>query len=207
MTTYADPDDVLTHRRQPTTDARFLAAVEQHLADVTAEVVEAIGYSFLRQPAEGTESWITTGSGCEVLHAHEGLATLTTVEIRSSLADSWVELDSDYWTLEGRLGEPLLLDGEPAFHVVLLPGGSYSTFPAGRRLVRLTGARGWESIPTRGRSMTVAIVRQRLGMDPTGQGGPFGPEELGGRTGPDFWPKAAYDVLLLERGRHRACSM
>lgn len=207
MTTFAEVDDVLVTRRQATTDARYLAAVGRYLEDVTAELVEAIGYTCLRQPETGTESWITTGSGCEVLHVHEGLAALTTVEIRASITDSWIELDSDYWVLESALGDPNLLDGEPAYHVVILPGGAYSEFPRGRQLVRLTGARGWDAIPARWRSATVALVRQRLGLDQSGQGGPMGPEELGGRVGNELWPRAAYDLLMLERGRHRACSL
>lgn len=207
MTTYADVDDVLVTRRQASKDGPYLAAVGRHLEDVTAELVEAIGYSFLRQPETGTETWLATGTGCGVLHVHEGLAALTTVEIRASLADAWVELDADYWTTEGVLGDPNILAGEPAYHVVILPGGAYSSFPRGRQLVRLTGARGWDSIPARARSATVAMVRQRLGLDQTGAGGPMGPEELGGRVGPEMWPRPAYDLLQLERGRHRACSL
>ena len=207
MTTFAEVEDVLVTRRQGSTDARYLAAVEQYLEDATDDLTEAIGYSFLRQPETGTESWIVSGTGCEILHVHEGLASLTTVEIRYSVSDAWLTVDSDDWVLESEPGEPYILAGEPAFHVVLLPSAAYTAFPRGRQLVRLTGARGWDAMPNRARSATVAIVRQRLGLDQTGQGGAFGPEEMAGRVGPDLWPKAAYDVLLRERGRHRGCSM
>lgn len=206
-TTYAEVDDVIVTRRQDSADPRYLATVQRYLEDATADLTEAIGYSFLRQPDASTTSWITTGSGCAVLHVHEGLADLTGVEIRFSAADSWTALDDTDWVLEGEVGEPLILAGEPAFHVVLLPTAAYSEFPRGRQLVRLTGARGWPSMPTRARSATVALVRQRLGLDQTGQGGAFGPEELGARVGPDLWPRAAYDLLRLEQGRHRGCSM
>lgn len=207
MTTYADVADVVLTRRQATADARYLAAVEQYLEDATEDLTEAIGYSFHRQPDAGDATWTVSGTGCEILHVHEGLASLTAVEIRHSAADAWIALDAGDWVLESEPGEPLVLAGEPAFHVALLPTATYTAFPRGRQLVRLTGARGWAATPTRARAATVAIVRQRLGLDQTGQGGAFGPEELGARVGPDLWPKAAYDVLVRERGRHRGCSL
>lgn len=205
-TTYAEVEDVLVTRRQATSDPRYLAAVERALVNVTSELTQAIGYTFFRSPATGTETWTTTGPGGRLLHVHQGIAALTLIEVRLTVRNDWIALDAADWVLEGEVGEPVILDGEPAYHVALLGTGSVTRFPTGRQLVRLTGARGWDEIPARARSATVAMVRQRVGLDQANSGGPMGPEDLGGRFAPDRWPREAYDLLTIERTRHRGCS-
>lgn len=203
---YASIEDVLRSRRQPTTDPAYTSVIETYLVDAKRALDDAIGgYTFTRSPETGTEAWITTGLGCNVLHVHEGVFDIESIEIRGGLSDAWVELDSGYWALEGELGDPRIPAGEPAFHVALLPGSTYSRFPAGRQLVRITGARYWPAVPLGAKSASVSLVRSWLGADQTGQGGQFGPEEMGGRIGGELWPRIAYDFVQHEKNRFRGC--
>lgn len=207
--TYAVLTDVLVSRRQATNDERYTAAAQRYLEDATRDLTRAIGYSMLRRPDEGTASWIQNGDGSCVLHVHEGIAELETIEIRASVLDAWIELDMATWALEGNVGQShdQQVAGEPAFHVVLLPGGAYTQFPRGRQTVRLTGARGWDPIADDARAATVAIVRQRLGLDQTGQGGQLGPQEFGSQGAPDRWPDQVWKYVYDEKLRHRGCAL
>lgn len=209
MTAYASVDDVLRLRRQTSTDAAFLTAIERHLGDVQADLVREISWDYSRQPASGTTSWTVAGSGSDLLHAHGGIVSLTGIEIRQATGGPWIALDVEGtgWLLEAAPGDLEALEGEPYFHIRLVTGAGYSSFPRYQPAgVRLTGVRGWASIPTYARSATVAWVRQRLALDPS-TAGQMGPDDLGQPTGPDRWPRQVYDLVMRERQRHYGCDL
>jgi hypothetical protein len=202
---YADVDDVLIAMRQNITDTRWLANLQKRLVETTRDLTRELGgYTFFRS---GTETRRYHGKGRHRLHVHEGIVSASLVEIQPTTGGSWVELESDDWYLEGYPDQDFVADGEPYFHIVLEADATYTTFPTTRRGVRVTGVFGWPAVLPDARAANVAWARNKMAADTTVPGGALGPEELGSPVGADRWPRAVYDFIMAERGRHHACSL
>lgn len=196
---YADLDDLLLTVRQTVTDQRWLARARRVLVETTRDLIREVGYSHFRS---GTETRYYHGDATGRLHIHEGIVSLATAEIQLSTGSTWTTLDAGDYFLEGRPNESYLRPGEPYFHLVLEADAAHTSFPKVRRGVRLTGVFGWPAVLADARGANVAWTRQKLAADPSLPGGPTGPEEFGNPIGPDRWPRAVYDFVMAERGRH-----
>lgn len=205
---YASRTDLLRTIRQTTADARFLDRATEVLAETTRDLIRSVGYSFFRQPLVGTESVTFDGSGKRILHVHGnapriGVVSVDSVQVRYRSTDAWTTLDAGDWRLEGEPGSTGVEPGDPYFHVALVSGGRYGSFPRGTGLVRLAGAVfGWAALQRDHREANVAFARQRLAGDPSLPGGAMGPDEYGQPVGPDRWPRAVYDLVMSEKTRH-----
>lgn len=195
---YASVDDLLLAMRQNISDSRFLANAQVRLEETTRDLIREIGYSFFRTPEE-THRY--HGTGDHRLHVHEGIVSLTTVEMQLTPGGSFVALDPTDYYLEGQPDETYRRPGEPFFHIVLEQLGTYRTFPKVRRGVRLTGVFGWPAVLSDHRAANIAWARQKLAADPSLPGGPIGPEEMGSPVGVDRWPRAVYDLVNTEAER------
>lgn len=206
---YASRTDLLRTMRMTTTDARFLDRATDVLAETTRDLIREVGLSYFRSPLAGTEDVIFDGPGGRLLHVHGlaprvGVVSVTTVNIRNRVTDSWTALDAADWRLEGEPGSTGREPGDPYFHVALMPGGSYGAWPKGKNLVQLAGAVfGWDAIQSDQREAVVAWSRQRLAGDPSLPGGAMGPDEYGQPIASDRWPRAVYDLVNKEKDRHR----
>jgi hypothetical protein len=98
-------------------------------------------------------------------------------------------------------------DGEPFFHVRFTGFGQYTNFTATIRAARLTGARGWATIPDTLAEATIQRARQLAFADGDYSGSAAGgPDEFGRPAGTDrFWPQSLYNFLTAENERFMAC--
>lgn len=203
---YATLDDLLLTHRQAVTDTRVLNRYAQVLRETTRDLIRELGdVDFFRHPQAGTEQRILHGAGGDVLHVHEGIVDLSTVEIRTEFGGSWIALDAADYSLEAELDEPNIPPGTPAFHIRLSPTGTYTAWPKLRSAVRLTMAWGWPAVPADAIGANLAWARQRIGWEPSQPGGTPGPSEYQGGMSGDRLPDQVYRFLLQERRRHIEC--
>lgn len=212
---YADLGDLLGVFQTSITgaasgDARKLTRLNDLLVTVTDELVrECGGRDYFRHPASGTESWLQDGAGESILHVHEGIISLTTVEISFDQGISFLPVDASFYELRG--SDPAKVGpipaGEPYFHIRLQPFGPYPLFLRGRSVVRLTGVRGWSSVPAALREGTVQRARQIAYNDPSYGGAIPGPDEMGVGGAPERWPQITYHFLQAQTHRFIACSL
>ena len=202
---YASVDDFLLRVPQIPTDTRRLAAIAEALAEARERVDGEVGYDAFRHPQTGTEARIFHGNGTNLLHVHQGIVSITTVEIRLSTGGTWIALDADDWFLEAQPGELWAKAGEPYFHLRLSDLSSYTTFPKGENRVRLTGAFGWARPSRRHINANIDWARQDLASSSSFAGGPVGPDELGRPVGPNRLPDSVWRLKLAE-SRRFSCS-
>lgn len=198
--TYASLDDVALGYNQDLDD-RTKARIRGALVDASQQITDLVGFDFYRHPQSGTEEFYAESSSSGVLHVHDGIVpgSVTKVEVRTTTSSDWDELAVDDYEVEDPEKR-----GHPSFHVRLTGAGSWSRWPCGRQLVRITGARGWPAVPASVKRATRDRARQLLAWDPTRPGGPVGPEELGGMPGPNRMPdtmfRLQYDYSGWELG-------
>ncbi len=202
---YATVDDLLLRVPTIPTNSRTLAAIERALVESRERLDGELGYDYFRHPQSGTEQRIFHGSGTNLLHVHQGIISLTTVEVRLSTNGSWIALDADDWWLEAQPDELWPKSGEPWFHVRLSDLATYVTFPPGENRVRLTGAFGWQNT-RRFVEANIAWARQQLAADLSFPGGVVGADELGRPVGPNRMPDAVWRLKLAESRRFLRCS-
>lgn len=206
---YASRTDLLRALRMTTADARFLDRATEVLADTTRDLIREVGYSFFRQPLAGTEDVIFDGPGGKLLHVHAmaprvGVVSVTTVQIRNSTTEDWIDLAAADWRLESEPRQTGREPGDPYFHVALTDEGAYGAWPKGQSLIQLEEAVfGWDALQRDAVEANVDWARQRLAADPALPGGPLGPDEQGQPIASDRPPRAVYDLLAKERSRHR----
>lgn len=204
---YATLDDLLlTLGRRPTTaETDRLARMEKALVKARELIDLELGFDFFRHPASGSESWIVDGPGGSLLHAHNGIASLDSVEVRDSMSGTWTLVDASDWLLEPDV--PVV--GQPYFHVQLTGVVSRGTWPSGSRLIRFTGARGWPRFPALAVEGNVDWAKMQLAVDPTGQGGPQGPPDLGRPMGLPYhrMPDAVYKLKRWHVEQFLGCGL
>ncbi len=158
------------------------------LGDVSEELDGATHRTFLRTPqVSGTETFYLDvpydkGGRCSLVlaagdHCTDGRAldivSVTTLEIRQSEQASYVSIaagDTGYF-LESGYGPGVAGIDWPYEDITLSPRGSYTTWPTGKRAVRIVGVRGFPKVPRAVKrgvlSETAERFRQRIGTGPT----------------------------------------
>ena len=200
---YASVEDLLAGYQQDVTDTKLLAKFHDKLGAATQQITSLLGFDFFRHPAVGSEERLlqVDRRGRGRLCVHDGIASdsVTLVEVRGSTSSAWEELAAADWTLE-----PPEKPGHPSFHLRLTGAGSWSVFPRGDDLVRVTGAFGWPAVPADVRQATIDRARQLAAWDASRPGGAPGPEELGASVGPNRMPdtmfRLKYDYSAWELG-------
>lgn len=183
------------------------------LGVATSEIsIELEGRDYFRHPATGSATWYFSapnryeprGRGDpRILHAHDGIVALDTLEISQDLGGSFVTVTSTDYVLRGsdpESSEPPAT-GEPYFHVVLTGLGTIQTFPRGTNVVRGTGARGWPAIPAVLTEAVAERARQLANADPSYTGSVPGESEYGSGPVSLRWPQVLYNFLAAERHR------
>lgn len=205
---YASLDDVLLQIGTIPADSRRLAAIEKALAATAEELNAELRRTAYRRPQAGTETWIVHGDGSNYLHVHEGIVSVSTIEVRDATNGTWIALDADDWWLEGETpGMVSIPSGESYFHVRLSDQSTYTHFPKGEQRVRFTGARGYARPPLRWVQANIALARQRIAASFTYPGGQAGPQELGSPVGPQRLPDEVWRLKLAESRRFMACGV
>jgi len=211
-TTYATPHDVLATFETEIVQPRKIARLASLLTTATSQVIEACGHrDYFEHPATGTATWTVDGDGGDTLHIHEGLVSLSLLELSFNGGLTFVPVDASDYVLRGDsplVAEPIP-DGEPAFHVRFTGFGKYVTFVPTIRAARLTGVRGWPAIPSALVEATAQRVRQLAFASAGYSGGDAGGPDEYGRISPTdrFWPQSLYNFLQAERSRFMACHM
>jgi hypothetical protein len=162
-----------------TTDAQDESILED-IREVTAVILNLTRRDFLRSPSSGTETWYED-IGEYGLHASprcliypRGIAALTTLEVAYSTqpatGGTFVTVPATEWEL--RPTETQRDYGWPATEIVILPTSGYR-FASGMNTVRLTGARGWSTVPM---DVQGIAVRSTVAVQTNkGSGGGAGP--------------------------------
>lgn len=203
---YASIDDFLLEVGQIPSDSRRLAAIERALVEARERLDLEIGYDAFRHPQSGTEVRTYHGNGLPVLHVHEGIVSLTSVEVRTQTAGTWTTIVAADWWLESQPGQLTPRPGEPYFHVRLSDAANYTTFPRGENRVRLTGAFGWARPSQRHIGANIDLARQQIAADMSFPGGTVGQGELGAPVGPTRLPDTVWRLKLAESRRFQ-CSI
>jgi hypothetical protein len=177
-TTYATLDEVVRGMDFP--DTSRYDELQGLLVQATDYITNRVcgGRSFFRDPvSSGTKSLTldVEWGGQSKLSLARGrdldIISLTTVEVADYTGYTYTTVAS------GDTGYYLLPDyprpGFPYSDIVLSDqGDDFTNFPKGRRIVRLTGAFGWETVPELVRRATVDLVRHwfnsRGSDDPVG---------------------------------------
>lgn len=206
---YAVLGDLLPLFETTPNQSRF-PRLDSLLQIATAEVIEQCGgRDYFRHPAVGTTTWVLDGiDGSDVLHAHEGLISVSLLELSFDGGLTYVPVTATDYVLRGDspyLGEPPPA-GEPYFHIRFTGFGSYVVFQQGVQAIRLTGARGWAAWPTVLREATVERARQLAYAEGSYSGSAAGPTEYGAPPAIDrFWPQSFWNWLTKERERFMGC--
>ncbi|MHB8459114.1 MAG: hypothetical protein ACYDAK_05320 [Candidatus Limnocylindrales bacterium] len=219
-TSYADLGRLLTlfsKAARPTTPEK-LTRLSELLSVATDQVIqECGGRDYFRHPATGTAVWTLDGDGSDVLHIHEGLVSLTLLELSFDGGFTFVPVNgpagmpavrSDY-LLTG--DSPYSLEpipaGEPYFHIKMTGFGQYVNFVPTVSAARLTGVGGWPAFPPSLVEGTAQRARQLAYAEGSYSGSMAGgPDEFGHPATTDrFWPQSMYNFLTREHERFMAC--
>lgn len=217
MTPYATIDDyaAILKPGRPITD-ELKARIEDLLEVAAEEIVDEMGgKDYLRHPATGTETWTMDGTGGRVLHFHEGLISIDTLEYSQDLGASYTPFEATDYTLRGDDYDSVqpIPAGEPYFHLMLgLNPVTRRSFPRGLNLIRVTGARGWPTPPRRLVEANAQRARQIAFGDQTYSGQIPGPENMNpydyAQTLVSFrWPQVVWNFTHAQSRRFMACSL
>lgn len=188
-------------------------ARQQRLADLlqtaTDELNEELGgIDFFRHPTTGSEAWLVDADGSAILHVHRGIVALDSLEISFDGGREFVTVPADDYALAwDRFSSEEPPEGEPWFHIRMLPGATYQAFPRGTGTVRLTGARGWPAIPSPLAEGVVERARQIAFADPSYEGNVPSQDEFGRPTVTGRWPDVTFKFLRREQRRFYACEL
>lgn len=207
-TAYAELEDVLAFFSTPPKGAR-LERLDGLLGTAAEELNGELRRDYYRHPTTGEATWLVDGEGGRVLHLHRGIVSLSLVEISLDRGQTFVELAATDWLLKGDspTSSDAPPDGEPYFHLVLTPYATYTTWPVGDAVIRLTGAYGWSTPPRPLIEGNAERVRQIAFADPSYQGFIPVDEEGYGRpmVSSGRWPDVLYKFMQRENDRFYAC--
>ena len=180
---YATVEDVKQELSFEETDQRVLTRIESALVGTTDRLIQEIGFDFFKHPDTGTQTWFVDSDAGRLIHAHDGIVSVSLIRVRSSRTQDWEELEGTDYDLEAWAGSDrhqATAVAEPFDHIRLngtsLVRGSW---PRGRLLVEITGVRGWPAIPRRAVDANVDWARQDIAADRTFPGGVQVPSETG----------------------------
>lgn len=207
---YAQIQSLLKHFETKPSKPDKLARLSDLLVLATAQVIEQCGHrDYFRHPTSGTTTWVLDGNGSGVLHVHEGLISVSLLELSFDGGLTYVPVTASDYVLRGDgpfNAEPIPAN-EPYFHVRFTGWGQYTNFPPTVQSARLTGVRGWPAVPVALVEATAQRARQ-LGFAEGSYSGSNagGPDEFGHAATMDrFWPQSLWNFLALERSRFMAC--
>lgn len=194
---------------QPT-GTPYSERVTDLLSVSTKEMNRLMRRDYFRHPTTeqgGTTTWTARGSGTPILHQHQGIVSLTTLEVRWSALDAYETVDTTGWVLRGTspVDEEPEPDGVPSFHVVLTGVVSPAVFPVGDAAVRLTGVRGWDEPPEDLVEGNLQRIRQLLTSDPSFSGAPVGADYGVMQPTLPRLPDSFFRFMDAEKSRFRAC--
>lgn len=204
---YATIEQALAHFETdlpPARAARLGTLLEVATGQVNEQLRTRVDYF-----RHSTETWtLDVNRRSDVLHCHDGLVSVETVEYSTDGGDTYTELEADEWVLRGanpRSSARTPAD-EPSFHI-LLTGSGLRSFPPGLSAARITGVPGWPSIPTPLVEATAQRARQLLDAEASYSGSAAGGLDQFGRpaTTDRFWPQSLWNFLKAEGSRFRAC--
>lgn len=209
MTAYATIDDVLALFETAPTSGRQDDRLTPLLDKVSREVEgELGGLDYFRHPTSGSTTWLVDGDGTRHLHLHDGVIALELVEISLDFGRTFVEVPAEDWAYQWAFGSSKAApEGEPNFHLRMLPLGTYSSFPCGEATVRLTGAGGWPAIPPPLIEGVTERVRQIAYADPSYSGSIPSDDAYGAPTVPVRWPDVTWHFIQRERQRFLGCDL
>lgn len=156
-------------------DEQLLEAIRR----VTDDIIEYTGRQFVRQPASGTATWtedVGVGgglllTGSRTLWFPRGIATLTTLEVATATQP---ESGGTYTTVtaaEVFLRPTATVRGDWPATRIDISDLSASYFSRGYNTVRLTGARGWDTVPYRIQAVAERAVVAAFLSKGSGAGG------------------------------------
>jgi hypothetical protein len=117
-------------------------------AQVSAAIMSITGRRFARNPASGTTTYLyDVAATCTSLEVPRGIAEMSLLEVATQTGGAFATVNSADWFLDPP--DTARDHGWPATRVTLsdVPVGSIPYFYAGKRVVRMTMAEGWASIP------------------------------------------------------------
>jgi len=142
-------DTVKLHLGIATTDLTSDEELLGFIGDVSADILTKTGRRFARSPAAGTTTYLfdvaTTGNRC--LRIPAGIAEATLLEVATSTGGAFATVNAADWFLD-----PPTQDrdfGWPATVITIgdVVTGAIPYFYAGKRVVRVTMALGFERVP------------------------------------------------------------
>jgi len=183
-------------------NATRLARLSTALKSATDELIdEAGGRDYFRHPDVGSDEFALDDVDGRILHVHDGIVAIDTLERRSGTTYTELTEDTDY-VLRGDNPHDLPMPGAHgpiAFHVELVNGSKWADG------ARLTGALGWPAIPDALAEGCAARARQLTYGDATYEGAIPADDEYGRPMGTGRWPDVTYKFLQRERRRFYAC--
>lgn len=205
---YPSIDDVLAFFDTEPKGKR-LERLDTLLTVATDELVgELGGYDFRRNPSTGFRTSYLDTDGRDLVHAHRGIVGLDSVEISLDQGATFETLETTEYRLQGSFDsadDPL--EGEPWFHLRLLPYGTWRRFPRGTGLVRVSWATGWPTIPSPAIEGIAERARQIAFADPSYSGEIPADDDFGRPVSSSRWPDVTWKFLQRERQRFMACSL
>jgi hypothetical protein len=166
-----------------------------YLGEVTDDFSEYTGRRFVRSPASGSATFLfDVEQPSRTLWVPEGLAAVSQVEVATQTGGAYAVLATSDWFLD----PPDPAPGWTYLSVSLSDVGSTPMFYAGKRTVRLTGAKGWAEVPRHiSRLAERAVIRrwQNRKSAATGQRGEG--TDIGSR-----WNLTIEEARLLDRYRY-----
>jgi hypothetical protein len=201
---YCDLEDVLNTYDQRPASAGRQEAIQVNIGVATEELIRVMGKDYFRHPIDpddDPETWLADGDGSGILHIHEGFVSIDKIELLHG-TDTFVEAATGFMFrgANPRRNDPIP-QGEPYYHIVFNRRGSYVTFPYGYETVRLTGVRGWPTIPADLRKATATRARQLTNADKTFGGSPGTYESGGSPQMYEMLPDTYWRFLKAENHR------
>lgn len=180
---YATLADVQRELSKAETDERAITRIETALVNATDKLIQEIGFDFFRSPTSGTGTWYAQAGRDGILHIHSGFVSVTQIRVRSGRESDWETLETTAYDLEAWAAadhDQAISTLEPYDHI-RLNGTSLirAAFPHGRKLIELTGIRGWPAVPRKAIDANVDWARQDIAADRTFPGGVQVPSETG----------------------------
>ena len=198
MTAYATIDEVTAAFDDPPTDTGRLAYLTDLIDEASAELDMEVGHDFAKHPTSSTETRTFHGSGSGRICVHDGIVSVTTLEVADSVGGTFTTIPSGDYFLEQIYPEP----DHPYDHLTLSTAGTVrTTYPPLQKVVRITGVFGFATVPTVVKAAVIDRVRQLYSAQPALDGSSIGPSEFGRPTIQAALPDRMYRVVRKYRGR------
>ena len=170
--------------------------LEELLAQASGYIDDQCDRDFYRHPQVSGTEVRTYDSDGRLAVLYEDIISLTTVEIASGTGQTYATIaagSTGYY-----LRPATVRTGRPYESLVLSDQGLYTHVPAGRAVLRLTGAFGWSSVPAAIERATIEVAREWYRQGPGG-GGPIGVTAFGTPIFGGAMPRSVRDAIAAYR--------